>query len=73
MANFKKTIATAKAKVAEADVKAFQARFEAIEAVLEGASPQDIMVGPSISARTAGGSRCQAAAEHSPSGPRQGG
>ena len=44
MTNFKKTIATARAKVAEADAKAFQARFDAIEAILQGASPQDIMM-----------------------------
>ena len=43
MANFKKTIATARAKVAEADAKAFQARFEAIEAILQGATPHDVM------------------------------
>jgi hypothetical protein len=44
MANFKKTVATARAKVAEADAKAFQARFEAIEAILQGASPHDVMM-----------------------------
>jgi hypothetical protein len=44
MADFKKTIATAKAKVAEADAKAFQARFEAIEAILQGAAPHDVMM-----------------------------
>ena len=44
MANFKKTIATARAKVAEADAKAYQARFEAIEAILQGASPHDVMM-----------------------------
>ena len=44
MANFKKTIATARAKVAAADAKAFQARFEAIEAILEGANPHDVMM-----------------------------
>ena len=44
MANFKNTIAAAKAKVAEADAKAFQARFEAIEAILEGANPHDVMM-----------------------------
>ena len=41
MANFKKTIATARAKVAAADAKAFQARFEAIEAILQGAPRRD--------------------------------
>ena len=44
MANFKKTIATARAKVAEADAKAFKARFEAIEAILQGAAPHDVMM-----------------------------
>src|SRR3974390_1774448 len=43
MANSKKTIATARAKVAEADAKAFQARFEEIEAILQGAAPHDVM------------------------------
>jgi hypothetical protein len=44
MTNFKKTIETARAKVAKADAKAFQARFEAIEAILQGASPHDVMM-----------------------------
>jgi hypothetical protein len=44
MANFQKTIDTARAKVAEADAKAFQARFEAIEAILQGASPNDVVM-----------------------------
>jgi hypothetical protein len=44
MTNFKKTIAAARAKVAEADAKAFQARFEAIEAILQGAAPHDVMM-----------------------------
>jgi hypothetical protein len=45
MVNFKKTVVTtAKAKIAEADAKAFQARSEAIEAILEGASPNDVMM-----------------------------
>jgi hypothetical protein len=43
MAYFKKTIATARAKVAEADAKAFQARFEAIEAILQGAPVHDVV------------------------------
>ena len=43
MANFKKTIATARAKVAEADAKAFQARLEAIETILQGATPHDVL------------------------------
>jgi hypothetical protein len=36
MAAFKKTIATAKAKVADAETQAFMARLEAIDAILEG-------------------------------------
>jgi hypothetical protein len=43
MASFKKTIATAKAKVADAETKAFMARLEAIDAILEGASPHDVL------------------------------
>jgi len=38
-ANFKKTIATATAKIADGETKAFKARFEAIEAILQGATP----------------------------------
>jgi hypothetical protein len=34
MVNFKKTIAAPRAKMAEADVKAFEARLEAIDATL---------------------------------------
>ena len=34
MANFKKAIATAKAKVAKAEIEAFAARMEAIDAIL---------------------------------------
>ena len=36
MPSFKKTVATAKAKVADAETKAFRARLEAIDAILEG-------------------------------------
>ena len=43
MADFKKTIATAKAKVAGAESKAFMARLEAIDAILEGATPHDVL------------------------------
>jgi hypothetical protein len=43
MANFKKTIATARTKVADADTKAFMARLEAIDAILEGATPHDVV------------------------------
>ena len=43
MSAFKKTIATAKAKVADAETKAFMARLEAIDAILEGATPHDVL------------------------------
>jgi hypothetical protein len=43
MADFKKTIATAKAKVADAETKAFMARLEAIDAILQGATPHDVL------------------------------
>ena len=43
MANFKKTIATAKAKVAKAQIEAFNARLEAIEAIVHDASPDDVL------------------------------
>jgi hypothetical protein len=43
MANFKKTIATAKAKVAKAENEAFAARLEAIDAILQDAAPHDVM------------------------------
>jgi hypothetical protein len=39
MSDFKKTIATAKAKVAEAETKAFMARREAIDEILQDAAP----------------------------------
>ena len=42
MANFKKTIAT-KAKVAKAENEAFKARLEAIDAILQDASPHDAL------------------------------
>jgi hypothetical protein len=38
MADFKKTIPTAKAKVAEAETKAFMARLEAIDAIMQDAA-----------------------------------
>jgi hypothetical protein len=38
MTGFKKITATAKAKVAEAETKAFIARLEAIDAILQGAT-----------------------------------
>ena len=43
MANFKKTVATAKAKVAKAESEAFAARLEAIDAILQDASPDDVL------------------------------
>jgi hypothetical protein len=43
MPNFKKTIATAKAKIADADTRAFMARLEAIEAILQGATSHDVL------------------------------
>ena len=43
MANFKKTVATAKAKVAKAENEAFTARLEAIDAILQDASPHDVL------------------------------
>ena len=43
MANFKKAIATAKAKVAKAENEAFAARLEAIDAILQDASPHDVL------------------------------
>ena len=43
MANFKKTIATAKAKVAKAEIEAFTARLEAIDAILQDASPHEVL------------------------------
>lgn len=43
MADFKRTIATARAKVADAETKAFMARLDAIDAILQGASVYDVM------------------------------
>src|SRR5271169_1816293 len=43
MADFKKTVATAKAKVAKAESLAFAARLEAIDAILQDASPHDVL------------------------------
>jgi hypothetical protein len=42
MTDFKKTIAAAKATVADAETKAFMARLEAIDAILQGATPHDV-------------------------------
>ena len=43
MADFKKTIATAKTRVAKAEIEAFAGRFEAIDAILQDASPDDVL------------------------------
>ena len=43
MANFKKTIATAKARVAKAEIEAFKARLEALDEILQDASPHDVL------------------------------
>ena len=43
MADFKKTITTAKAKIAKAEIEAFTARLEAIDAILQDASPHDVL------------------------------
>jgi hypothetical protein len=43
MADFKKTVATAKAKVAKAEIEAFTARLEAIDAILQDASSHDVL------------------------------
>jgi hypothetical protein len=43
MPSFKKTVDTAKAKVADANTKAFMARLEAIDAILQGATPHDVL------------------------------
>jgi hypothetical protein len=44
MADFKKTIATAKAKIAKAELEAFTARAEAMVAILQDASPHDVLM-----------------------------
>jgi hypothetical protein len=44
MADFKKTIATAKAKVAKAELEAFTARAEAMVAILQDAPPHDVLM-----------------------------
>jgi hypothetical protein len=43
VASFKKTVDTAKAKVADANTKAFMARLEAIDAILQGATSHDVL------------------------------
>jgi hypothetical protein len=44
MADFKNTIAIAKAKVAKAEIEAFTARAEAMVAILQDAPPHDVLV-----------------------------
>ena len=44
MADFKKTLATAKAKIAKAEIEAFTARAEAMVAILQDASPHDVLM-----------------------------
>lgn len=44
MTRFKKTIASAKGKIAKAETEAFMARLEAIDAILQGAQPHDVMM-----------------------------
>lgn len=41
MASFKKTIATA--RVAKAEIEAFKARLEALDAIVEGATPHNVL------------------------------
>jgi len=43
MADFKKILATAKAKVTKAETEAFAARLEAINAILQDAAPYDVL------------------------------
>ena len=43
MADFKKTVATARAKIAKAELEAFNARLEAIDSILHDASPDDVL------------------------------
>ena len=44
MADFKKTLATAKAKVAKAELEAFTARAEAMVAILQDAPLHDVLM-----------------------------
>jgi hypothetical protein len=43
MANFKKTVDAAKAKVAKAEREAFEARLEALDVILQDAAPYDVL------------------------------
>jgi hypothetical protein len=44
MPDFKKPLADARTKIAKAETAAFKARLEAIDAILDGATPSDIML-----------------------------
>jgi hypothetical protein len=44
MASFKETVAATKVKIAKAEAAAFMTRMEAIDAIFEGANPDDIML-----------------------------
>jgi hypothetical protein len=43
MTDFKKTVATAEAKIADAEAKAFMARLDALDAIMQGATPYEVM------------------------------
>ena len=43
MADFKKTLATARAKLSKAEIEAYAARLEAIDAILRDAPPNDVL------------------------------
>ena len=43
MVSFKKTVATAKAKIAKAEAVAFAARLEALDAILQDAPTHDVL------------------------------
>jgi hypothetical protein len=43
MADFKKTVATARAKIGKAEIEAFKARLDAIDAILQGATAHDVL------------------------------
>jgi hypothetical protein len=43
MADFKKTLATASAKISKAEIETYAARLEAIDEILRDASPNDVL------------------------------
>jgi hypothetical protein len=43
MPDFKKTLVAAKAKVAKAELEAFAARLEAIDVIVQDATPHDVL------------------------------